>query len=78
MSQKCCYFEVRNVTILETIGILMGIDSEFSWAALYLSKQERNFVSKWTKNDFSGTKMFHGTFRWKVCALNDGGKLQKS
>ena len=78
MSQKCCCFEVGNLTALETIGILMDVDPEFSWAALYQSKQERDFVSKLTKNDFSETKMFHGTFRWNVCTLNDGGKFQKS
>ena len=78
MSQKCCYFEVVNLTVLETIDIRMGINQAFFWATLYLSKQERDFVCKLTKKDFARAKMFHETFRWNVCTLNDGGKFQKS
>ena len=47
VSQKCCYFEAGNLTVLETTGIRMGIDPAFFRATLNLLK--RDFVSNLTK-----------------------------
>ena len=76
----CCYFEVGNKIVLQTIGIPMGIDPAPFWANLYLSKHECDFMSKLIKTDISRAKKFHATFRFidDLCAVNDGGEFQKS
>ena len=48
---KCCHFEVRNLTLLQTIDISMGIDPAPSWANLHLSKHEYDFMDKLIKED---------------------------
>ena len=50
------------------------------WVNLYLSKHECEFMGKLNKEDIARAKTLHGTFRFTddLCALNDGGKFQKS
>ena len=63
-----------NLTVLQTIGICMGIDPAPAWANLYLSKHECNFMGTIIKEGIEGAKTFHKIFRFTddFCELNDG------
>ena len=43
---KCCYFEVGNVIVLQTIAMFMSIDPVPFWDDLYTSKHLIDFMSK--------------------------------
>ena len=61
-----CYFEVRNLTILQTIGIPIRIEPAPHWANLYLSKHECDFMGKLITDGIARAKRFHGNFRFHV------------
>ena len=61
---KCSHSEVRNLAVLQIIGIPMVIDPSHFWDNLYLSKHECDFISKLIKKDFARAKKFHGIFQF--------------
>ena len=77
---KFCYLQVGNVTVLQTIGIPMGIHPVPFWTNLYQSKHECDFMVKLIKKNIARAKTFLGNLRCiaDLCALNNGGYFQKS
>ena len=55
---------MKNLAVLQNIGIPMGIDPSHFWDNLYLSKHECGFISKLIKKDFSRAKKFHEIFQF--------------
>ena len=53
---------MRNLTLLQSIAIPMGIDPTPFWVNLYLSKHEYDFMGKLIKEDIARATKFHGTF----------------
>ena len=69
-----------DLTVLQTIGISMGIDAAPFWANLHLSKHECGFTDKLINEDNARAKIFQESFRFidNFYALTDGGEFQKS
>ena len=77
---KCYFFEVRNSSVLQTIGIPMSIYPAPFWANLYLPKDECDFMGKLITENIAWTRKFDGTFRFidDLWAGNNWIKFQKS
>ena len=75
-----CYFEVRNLTVLQTSGIPLGVDPAPFMANLYQSKHEFDFMGKLIEENIARAKTCHRIYRFidNLWALNDGREFQKS
>ena len=63
-----------NLTILQTTGISMCIDSIIFWSNLYLSKHESDFMIELLKK----TSLLEFSWIYNFSARNDGGEFQTS
>ena len=74
------FFCVGNYTLIQTIGIPMGIDPAPFWANLYLYKYEKDFMKGLISKDKPRALRYHGAARFidDQCCLNDSGDFGRS
>ena len=73
------YFSVGNITLIQNIGLPMGLDVSPCFANLYLHRLEYAFLMKNIKNNARLTYYFNGCMRYidDLCCLNDDGNFEK-
>ena len=75
-----CYFTVGNATLIQAIGIPMGIDPAPFWANLFLYFYEEEYMKSLISSNKPKARHFHCTKRFidDLCAVNDGGEFGRS
>ena len=74
------YFSVGNVTLIQRIGLPMGLDVSGTFANLYLHRLEYEFLIKLIKYDARAAYYYNGCMRYidDLCCLNDDGNFGKN
>ena len=77
---KESYFQIGDITLIQKIGIPMGIDPAPFWANLYLHRHEYKFMIEHIKQNTLKAKKFHSCIRFidDMCCINDGGEFGRS
>ena len=75
-----CYFNIRNVTKKQAIGIPMGIDQAPFWVNIFLYFYKEEYISLVTSSDKIKERCFHSVKRFidNLCAINDDRELGMS
>ena len=74
------YFSVGNITLLQRIGLPMGLDVSGTFANLYLHRLEYEFLIKLIKLDARAAYYYNGCMRYidDLCCLNDDGNFDRT
>ena len=74
------FFSVGNITLIQNIGLPMGLDVSPCFANLYLHRLEYAFMMNNIKNKVRATYCYNGCMQYidDLCCLNDDGNFQKT